>query len=149
MWEKIHTLRQLQTGASFPINYQFSQSILIIKASASNSRLTWHQAGFFYPAFLIPEIGEVQAKAIQIKLGTQVIQVFNPLNYQFLAEFQTVDHLIDINLEFWVNLALPENDIVAQIANLTQLTIESRENIALVQQQLDRIELKVDNYSTS
>lgn len=144
MWEKVFTARQLQTGAAFPLNYEFNQSILVIKASASNSRLTWHQAGFFYPTFLIPEIGEVQARAIQIKLGIQIVEIFNPLNYQFKAEFQTVDHLIDINLEFWVNLALPANDVTAQIANLTQLTIEGRENIALIQQQLDRIEQDIN-----
>lgn len=143
----MHTLRQLQTGAPFPINYQFSQSILIIKAIASNSRLDWHQAGFLRPTFLIPEIGEVQAKGIQIKLGTQIVEIFNPLNYSFRAEFQTVDHLIDINLDFWANLALPDNNNFAQIANLTQLAIENRQNIALVQQQLDRVESKIDNYS--
>lgn len=93
---------------------------------------------------LIPEIGAVQTKAIQIKLGSQLIQVANPLNYQFVAEYETVDWFIDINLEFWANLALSSIDISSQINSLNQLAVENRENIALIQQQLDRIEQNVN-----
>lgn len=144
MWEKIYSIRQLQTGAAFPLNYQFNQSVLIVKASASNTRLTWHRAGILYPMLLIPEIGAVQTKAIQIKLGSQLIQVANPLNYQFVAEYETVDWFIDISLEFWANLALSSVDINSQINNLNQLAVENRQNIALIQQQLDRIEQDVN-----
>lgn len=144
MWEKIYSVRQLQTGAAFPLNYQFSQSVLIVKASASNTRLTWHRAGLLYPMLLVPEIGAVQTKAIQVKLGSQLIQVVNPLNYQFIAEYETVDWFVDINLEFWSNAALASTDIVTQVSNLNQLAIENRQNIALIQQQLDRIEQDIN-----
>lgn len=103
MWEKIYSVRQLQTGAAFPLNYQFNQSILVVKASAANTRLTWHRAGILYPMLLIPEIGAVQTKAVEIKLGSQLIQIANPSNYQFIAEYETVDWFVDINLEFWSN----------------------------------------------
>lgn len=144
MWEKIHSLRQLQTGAAFPVSYQFNQSTLIVKASASNTRLTWHRAGILYPMLLIPEVGIVQTKAIQIKLGSQLVQVVNPLNYQFVAEYETVDWFVDINLEFWANLALTSAEVEVQVNNLNQLAVENRQNIALIQQQLDQIEQNIN-----
>lgn len=140
MWEKVHSIRQLQTGAAFPINYQFTESLLLITASASNTRLTWHRAGMFYPMLMIPEVGIVQTKAIQLKLGSQLVQVFNPSNYRFTAEYETVDWFVDISLDFWTNTSLVSTDINAQVNNLTQLAIENRENIALVQQQLTNID---------
>lgn len=144
MWEKIYSVTQLQTGAPFPINYHFNQSILIVKATASNARLTWHRAGIFYPILLIPEIGTVQSKSIQIKLGSQIVQIFNPSNYQFTAEYETVDWFVDINLEFWSNPVLTSVDISSQINNLNQLAVENRQNVALIQQQLDRIEQDIN-----
>lgn len=99
----MHSVRQLQTGAAFPINYQFTGSLLLITASASNTRLTWHKAGSFYPMLLIPEVGIVQTKAARIKLGSQLVEIFNPSNYKFTAEYKTVDWLVDIALDFWIN----------------------------------------------
>lgn len=143
MWEKIHSQKQLQTGAAFPIDYQFNQSILIVKASASNTRLTWHRAGVLYPILQVPDIGLVNTKEIQIKLGSQLIQVVNPLNYQFIAEYKTVDWFVDINLEFWSNANLASANITDRLGNLSQLAIENRQNIALIQQQLDQIEQSI------
>ena len=144
MWEKVHSVTQRQTGAAFPINYEFSHPTLILTAKASNSKLTWHRAGILYPALKIPEIGLVQSKSVLIKLGSQFIQIYNPQQYNYIVEFESVDWFIDITLDFWLNPNLHEMRIEKQLENLSLLAVESKENIALLQSQLDRIEQSMD-----
>lgn len=140
MWEKVHSVTQRQTGAAFPINYEFSHSTLILTAKASNSRLTWHRAGILYPALKVPEIGLVQSKSVSVKLGSQFIQIYNPQEYNYIVNFESVDWFIDITLDFWLNASLQEMRVEKQLQNLNLLAVESKENVALLQQQLDRIE---------
>jgi hypothetical protein len=143
MWEKVCAISKTQISKAFPINYEFTSQILIVSSTSNSANTTWKRAGYLEPTFLVSEIGQVKAKRKSLIKGIQLIE-FKGVPLPYFLEYQFLSWFLDIDLNIWVNPKLISTEPTIQLEALQQLAIENRENIALLQQQLDKIEQSMD-----
>lgn len=139
MWEKVYAISKNQVSKAFPINYEFTTQVLIISATSGSANPNWKRAGYLQPIFLLPEIGQVKGQSKSLIIGTQIIN-FVDLQLPYFLEFQFLSWFLDIDLSIWANFELSPIELDVRLKTLQDLVIDNKQNLALVQQQLDRIE---------
>lgn len=134
MWEQVFSFNQSQNFSSFLVDYDFSGSYLIVKSVCKSAKSNWIKVGYCSPLFSVPNIGLIRGKSESIKLGSQLVRFDNPLHQSFKLDFFLHPWLPTINLTFYTYSG--------------QLD-DAGDRLALIEQDLIRIETKIDSYSSN
>lgn len=135
MWERVYSFTQSQSFSSFLIDYDFSGTYLIVKSVCPTAKADWTRAGYCSPLFNLPEVGLVYGKSESIKLGSQLVRFDNPQKQSFKLSFSIHPWLPTVGLTFYT-------------FSQGQL-IDVDDRLEVIEQDLARIETKIDNYSAT
>jgi hypothetical protein len=140
MWNQV-----LQTSLQVPFkdfttDYSFNSPFLIISAFATFDYSDNYRIGRVRPIYAVTGGLAAKAPSRTIRLQEQFIQFFQ-IPYPYKLEFTWYVWLPQLTLTFYE----PSVGDIPNFADIRSQLVESRANVALLQQQLDRIENKINS----
>lgn len=132
-----------------PLSILATSNLLLIGGQSSKAEPHWYLAASVIPRYSLSLSGSqfspnIQTEAIEYKIPLNRLVLLNLKNYgavTFFLEIKIPAWHEELSLEVWqCKQPFLSNSVEEKLENLKQLFLEQRENIALLQQQLDRIE---------
>ena len=136
-----------------PLNILATSNLLLIGGQSSKAEPHWYLAASVIPRYSLSLPGSrfspnIQTEPTEYKVPLNRLVLLDLKNYDastFFLEIKIPAWHEELSLEIWqYNQRFLSNSVQEKLENLKQLFLEQRENIALLQQQLDRIEQSMD-----
>jgi hypothetical protein len=142
MWQQVLQTQLQVPFRNFTTDYEFDSSLLILSAFATSDFSDNYRIGRIRPIYKVNNNLFTKGAFKTIRLQKQFIS-FLEVPYLYKLEFVWYVWLPQLTLTFYQ----PGLGDVPSVLDLKVDLIENRTNIAYLQQQLDRVENKIDNYS--
>lgn len=97
------SLPNLGPSLTIPIDYTFTDSLLIIEASYTRANRSWNEAGWIYPVFDVENIGGVKGIRKQVYFERRSFRFDNLPEANYQLEFIVNNWIPNLNLKIWEN----------------------------------------------
>lgn len=101
-WQLVETVSSSALNSPVIINHSFYNSLIVVEASCSDARPSWHEAGWLIQKRNISNIGLTKGNRKRIYLEKQEVR-FDFLDLSpYTLEFVAKHWIPNITLKFWV-----------------------------------------------
>ncbi len=146
MWQQVFDQRLLQYNTPLSIDYLFRSSALRINAALDKNaafpfgKRTYRYAALLFPIFYDYNTGLVKGNPKRLYLGNHQIQFDNPFSHSYNLEVYIHPWTSQLDLTIWQT---NEEVNINQAMKLEKI----QSSLDAVEEDLERIEVKLDSYS--
>lgn len=124
--------------------FTFTKNVIAVESTSTIAKSTWKRGIRVHPTLNVTGLFDLTLRYYNTELNKTNLILFTNIVTDYKLRLSIPKWFYDISVKIWEYQHSYQGNVELALNNISQLVLENRENIALIQAQLDRIEQDIN-----